>query len=106
MLIKLFVFSKNTAKKMCQQCRVNVCVIEAKYSFKKMKPVGTEPGSESWPTNLPLFAGENRLRYFQLLMNGSYTPRTLPVGGESPRSLAEALLVSTTFVVCIKLLRM
>lgn len=44
------------------------------------------------------YAGENRLRYFQLLMNGSYTPRTLPVGGEenrevSPRSLAEALLV-------------
>ncbi|XP_068608828.1 histone-lysine N-methyltransferase SETD1B-A [Brachionichthys hirsutus] len=41
--------------------------------------------------------GENRLRYFQLLMNGSYTPRNLPVGGEeardvSPRSLAEALL--------------
>ncbi|XP_058473303.1 histone-lysine N-methyltransferase SETD1B-A isoform X2 [Solea solea] len=41
--------------------------------------------------------GENRLRYFQLLMNGSYTPKTLPVGGEearevSPRSLAEALL--------------
>ncbi|KAM3874292.1 histone-lysine N-methyltransferase SETD1B-A [Diretmus argenteus] len=41
--------------------------------------------------------GENRLRYFQLLMNGSYTPWTLPVGGEearevSPRSLAEALL--------------
>lgn len=41
--------------------------------------------------------GENRLRYFQLLMNGSYTPRTLPVGGEeardvSPRTLAEALL--------------
>uniref|UniRef100_UPI0037E9BD1E histone-lysine N-methyltransferase SETD1B-A n=1 Tax=Semicossyphus pulcher TaxID=241346 RepID=UPI0037E9BD1E len=41
--------------------------------------------------------GENRLRYFQLLMNGSYTPRTLPVGAEearevSPRSLAEALL--------------
>uniref|UniRef100_A0A3B4AAF2 Uncharacterized protein n=1 Tax=Periophthalmus magnuspinnatus TaxID=409849 RepID=A0A3B4AAF2_9GOBI len=37
--------------------------------------------------------GENRLRYFQLLMNGSYTPRTLPVGGEeakvSPRTLAE-----------------
>ncbi|TMS08436.1 Histone-lysine N-methyltransferase SETD1B-A [Larimichthys crocea] len=36
-------------------------------------------------------------RYFQLLMNGSYTPKTLPVGGEearevSPRSLAEALL--------------
>lgn len=33
-------------------------------------------------------------------MNGSYTPRTLPVGGEearevSPRSLAEALLVKT-----------
>lgn len=32
-------------------------------------------------------------------MNGSYTPRTLPVGGEearevSPRSLAEALLVN------------
>ncbi|XP_047425217.1 histone-lysine N-methyltransferase SETD1B-A isoform X4 [Mugil cephalus] len=41
--------------------------------------------------------GENRLRYFELLMNGSYTPRTLPVGGEearevSPRSLAEALM--------------
>ncbi|XP_029920526.1 histone-lysine N-methyltransferase SETD1B-A isoform X3 [Myripristis murdjan] len=41
--------------------------------------------------------GENRLRYFQLLMNGSYTPWTLPVGGEearevSPRILAEALL--------------
>uniref|UniRef100_A0A8D2ZH26 SET domain containing 1B, histone lysine methyltransferase a n=1 Tax=Scophthalmus maximus TaxID=52904 RepID=A0A8D2ZH26_SCOMX len=41
--------------------------------------------------------GENRLRYFQLLMNGSYTPKTLPVGGEdardvSPRSLAEAIL--------------
>ncbi|XP_033845273.1 histone-lysine N-methyltransferase SETD1B-A [Periophthalmus magnuspinnatus] len=40
--------------------------------------------------------GENRLRYFQLLMNGSYTPRTLPVGGEeakvSPRTLAEAIL--------------
>ncbi|XP_040012508.1 histone-lysine N-methyltransferase SETD1B-A isoform X2 [Xiphias gladius] len=41
--------------------------------------------------------GENRLRYFQLLMNGSYTPRTLPVGGEearevSPRSLAETAL--------------
>lgn len=33
-------------------------------------------------------------------MNGTYTPRTLPVGGEearevSPRSLAEALLVSS-----------
>ncbi|XP_037339987.2 histone-lysine N-methyltransferase SETD1B-A isoform X2 [Pungitius pungitius] len=41
--------------------------------------------------------GENRHRYFQLLMNGSFTPQTLPVGGEearevSPRSLAEALL--------------
>uniref|UniRef100_A0AAY4AT08 [Histone H3]-lysine(4) N-trimethyltransferase n=1 Tax=Denticeps clupeoides TaxID=299321 RepID=A0AAY4AT08_9TELE len=24
--------------------------------------------------------GENRLRYFELLINGSYTPRTLPVG--------------------------
>uniref|UniRef100_A0A674CC50 SET domain containing 1B, histone lysine methyltransferase a n=1 Tax=Salmo trutta TaxID=8032 RepID=A0A674CC50_SALTR len=41
--------------------------------------------------------GENRLRYFQLLLNGTFTPRTLPVGGEearqvSPRSLAEALL--------------
>ncbi|XP_019937451.2 histone-lysine N-methyltransferase SETD1B-A isoform X1 [Paralichthys olivaceus] len=41
--------------------------------------------------------GENRLRYFQLLMNGSYNPMTLPVGGEdardvSPRSLAEVLL--------------
>uniref|UniRef100_A0A673AHG6 SET domain containing 1B, histone lysine methyltransferase a n=1 Tax=Sphaeramia orbicularis TaxID=375764 RepID=A0A673AHG6_9TELE len=44
--------------------------------------------------------GENRLRYFQLLMNGSYTPRTLPVGGEetrevSPRTLAEAFSSST-----------
>lgn len=34
-------------------------------------------------------------------MNGSYTPRTLPVGGEearevSPRSLAEALLVNAS----------
>ena len=43
--------------------------------------------------------GENRLRYFQLLLNGSYTPLTLPVGVEdnsdvSPRSLAEALLVT------------
>uniref|UniRef100_A0A672JZ96 Histone-lysine N-methyltransferase SETD1B-A-like n=1 Tax=Sinocyclocheilus grahami TaxID=75366 RepID=A0A672JZ96_SINGR len=41
--------------------------------------------------------GENRLRYFQRLINGSYTPLTLPVGGEeacevSPCSLAEALL--------------
>ncbi|XP_050977105.1 histone-lysine N-methyltransferase SETD1B-A isoform X3 [Labeo rohita] len=41
--------------------------------------------------------GENRQRYFQRLINGSYTPLTLPVGGEeacevSPRSLAEALL--------------
>lgn len=32
-------------------------------------------------------------------MNGSYTPRTLPVGGESPRSLAEALLASSTYKV-------
>lgn len=50
------------------------------------------------PTHVSHSAGENRLRYFQLLMNGSYTPKTLPVGGEearevSPRSLAEALLV-------------
>ncbi|XP_059394613.1 histone-lysine N-methyltransferase SETD1B-A-like isoform X4 [Carassius carassius] len=41
--------------------------------------------------------GENRQRYFQRLINGNYTPLTLPVGGEeacevSPRSLAEALL--------------
>nr|XP_009303941.1 histone-lysine N-methyltransferase SETD1B-A isoform X1 [Danio rerio] len=41
--------------------------------------------------------GENRQRYFQRLINGSYTPLTLPVGGEeacdvSPRSLAEALM--------------
>ncbi|XP_016342566.1 histone-lysine N-methyltransferase SETD1B-A-like isoform X3 [Sinocyclocheilus anshuiensis] len=41
--------------------------------------------------------GEHRQRYFQRLINGSYTPLTLPVGGEeacevSPRSLAEALL--------------
>ena len=38
-------------------------------------------------------------------MNGSYTPRTLPVGGEearevSPRSLAEALLVKTALTLC------
>lgn len=43
--------------------------------------------------------GENRQRYFQLLINGTYTPRTLPVGGEEPRgvsphAIAEALLVS------------
>ncbi|XP_063066868.1 histone-lysine N-methyltransferase SETD1B-A isoform X2 [Engraulis encrasicolus] len=41
--------------------------------------------------------GENRLRYFQLLINGTYTPRTLPVGGGdhrgvSPTAIAEALL--------------
>ncbi|KAJ8263256.1 hypothetical protein COCON_G00157130 [Conger conger] len=41
--------------------------------------------------------GENRMRYFELLINGFYTPRTLPVGGEDPReisphSLADALL--------------
>uniref|UniRef100_A0A4W5N3W6 SET domain containing 1B, histone lysine methyltransferase a n=1 Tax=Hucho hucho TaxID=62062 RepID=A0A4W5N3W6_9TELE len=41
--------------------------------------------------------GENRLRYFQLLLNGTFTPRTLPVGGEearqvSPRSLANTHL--------------
>ncbi|XP_064210156.1 histone-lysine N-methyltransferase SETD1B-A-like isoform X2 [Anguilla rostrata] len=41
--------------------------------------------------------GENRMRYFELLINGFYTPRTLPVGGEdarevSPHSLADALL--------------
>uniref|UniRef100_A0A8C1KGL6 SET domain containing 1B, histone lysine methyltransferase a n=1 Tax=Cyprinus carpio TaxID=7962 RepID=A0A8C1KGL6_CYPCA len=41
--------------------------------------------------------GENRQRYLQRLINGSYTPLTLPVGGEeacevSPRSLVEALL--------------
>ncbi|XDV54658.1 hypothetical protein PO909_022898 [Leuciscus waleckii] len=38
--------------------------------------------------------GENRQRYFQRLINGSYTPLTLPVGGEevSPHSLSEALL--------------
>ncbi|XP_035041004.2 histone-lysine N-methyltransferase SETD1B-A isoform X3 [Hippoglossus stenolepis] len=41
--------------------------------------------------------GDNRLRYFERLMNGSYNPMTLPVGGEeardvSPRSLAEVLL--------------
>lgn len=35
-------------------------------------------------------------------MNGSYTPRTLPVGGEearevSPRTLAEALMVKKNF---------
>ncbi|KAI4897908.1 hypothetical protein NFI96_023111 [Prochilodus magdalenae] len=40
--------------------------------------------------------GENRLRYFERLVNGSFTPLTLPVGEEScevsPRSLAEALM--------------
>uniref|UniRef100_A0AAR2JD94 [Histone H3]-lysine(4) N-trimethyltransferase n=1 Tax=Pygocentrus nattereri TaxID=42514 RepID=A0AAR2JD94_PYGNA len=39
--------------------------------------------------------GENRLRYFERLVNGSFTPLTLPVGEEScevsPRSLAEPL---------------
>ncbi|GAA6068201.1 histone-lysine N-methyltransferase SETD1B-A isoform X1, partial [Tachysurus ichikawai] len=40
---------------------------------------------------------ENRLRYVQRLINGSFTPLTVPVGDEdtsevSPRSLAEALL--------------
>ncbi|MEQ2193407.1 hypothetical protein XENOCAPTIV_023842, partial [Xenoophorus captivus] len=34
---------------------------------------------------------ENRLRYFQLLMNGSYTPRTLPVGGEETRDACEPI---------------
>ena len=50
------------------------------------------------PVHVYCFAGDNRLRYFQLLMNGSYNPMNLPVGGEeardvSPRSLAEAILV-------------
>ncbi|XP_053371624.1 histone-lysine N-methyltransferase SETD1B-A isoform X3 [Clarias gariepinus] len=41
--------------------------------------------------------GENRLRYVQRLINGTFTPLTVPVGDEepcevSPRSLAEALL--------------
>lgn len=58
------------------------------------------------PTCFYCSSGENRLRYFQLLMNGSYTPRTLPVGGEeardvSPRSLAEALLVKN----CINIMQ-
>lgn len=40
-------------------------------------------------------------------MNGSYTPRTLPVGGEearevSPRSLAEALLVKKILLILSK----
>ncbi|XP_053097531.1 histone-lysine N-methyltransferase SETD1B-A isoform X1 [Pangasianodon hypophthalmus] len=43
--------------------------------------------------------GENRLRYVQRLINGSFTPLTVPVGDEepcevSPRSLAEVLLSS------------
>lgn len=43
-------------------------------------------------------------------MNGSYTPRTLPVGGEearevSPRSLAEALLVNAFFLNCMQILQ-
>jgi len=47
-----------------------------------------------------IILGENRQRYFQRLINGSYTPLTLPVGGEeacevSPRSLSEALLVKS-----------
>ncbi|KAI1882396.1 hypothetical protein AGOR_G00250260 [Albula goreensis] len=42
--------------------------------------------------------GENRMRYFQLLVDGTYTPQTLPVGGEEPPtvlplSLADALQV-------------
>ncbi|XP_046717177.1 histone-lysine N-methyltransferase SETD1B-A [Silurus meridionalis] len=41
--------------------------------------------------------GENRLRYVQRLINGTFTPLTVPVGDEepcevSPRCLAEALL--------------
>ncbi|XP_076876007.1 histone-lysine N-methyltransferase SETD1B-A isoform X2 [Brachyhypopomus gauderio] len=41
--------------------------------------------------------GENRLRYVQRLVNGSFTPLTVPVGVEepcevSPRCIAEALL--------------
>ncbi|XP_066506787.1 histone-lysine N-methyltransferase SETD1B-A [Hoplias malabaricus] len=40
--------------------------------------------------------GENRTRYFERLVNGSYTPLTLPVGEEpcdvSPRCIAEAIL--------------
>lgn len=42
--------------------------------------------------------GEQRMRYFQLLVDGAYTPRTLPVGAEdppeaSPCSLADILQV-------------
>ena len=45
-----------------------------------------------------LSTGEQRLRYFQLLVDGVYTPQTLPVGGEEPRepspgSLADILQV-------------
>lgn len=66
-----------------------------------IKPAGIKPSLHTLvirPTRVYPSAGENRHRYFQLLMNGCYTPQTLPVGGEearevSPRSLAEALLV-------------
>ncbi len=56
-------------------------------------------------SHLSICSGENRQRYFQRLINGSYTPLTLPVGGEeacevSPRSLAEALLVKTKTKLC------
>uniref|UniRef100_A0A4W5N3T6 SET domain containing 1B, histone lysine methyltransferase a n=1 Tax=Hucho hucho TaxID=62062 RepID=A0A4W5N3T6_9TELE len=38
--------------------------------------------------------GENRLRYFQLLLNGTFTPRTLPVGGEEARQVSPLWCVS------------
>uniref|UniRef100_A0A8C4XI65 SET domain containing 1B, histone lysine methyltransferase a n=1 Tax=Erpetoichthys calabaricus TaxID=27687 RepID=A0A8C4XI65_ERPCA len=47
--------------------------------------------------------GENRMRYFELLVSGIYTPRTLPVGGEafldsSPRSVSSTPSVRNDLV--------
>ncbi|KAL4660390.1 histone-lysine N-methyltransferase SETD1B-A-like [Arapaima gigas] len=39
--------------------------------------------------------GENRMRYFQLLIKGLYTPWTLPLGGEEPRDDSPPSLVDT-----------
>lgn len=76
-----------------------------------IKPVGSRAAFINLASDTVLYlifsihSGENRLRYFQLLMNGSYTPWTLPVGGEearevSPRILAEALLVKPPLTAC------
>ncbi|MBN3316708.1 SE1BA methyltransferase, partial [Atractosteus spatula] len=39
--------------------------------------------------------GENRMRYFELLVNGIYTPRTLPVGNEDSRDISPRSLNDT-----------